>query len=527
MSGVEIAGAALALVPFVQEIFTSYSTVIKGSRRNAHLSSRLLSERARFETIVQGLSRYDDADMSPEMKEKLIKLMKTNAANLERAAEMFHRGEQRPTSVKTIKEYFGGGRELQDLVEIISQVNSSLTMVLQIATYRLSHQINDQIDELARETQRRLQRLALGENTDSSQPTKVDQEETMSHKTEITQRGVRPEQPRGQLLERLVRLSAELLVLFSNELPEYAEISNQFRLWGLAIESEGLYRALNSETQDLEKSQYRGMIQLLFRSNIRIGRVLVWWANNVEEKSLQDEWHVVLARCTAAIEQVHSELPGLPEVGMDDFSKTKRDAAGSTKAVLRTVELCIRTLRNCLPPTINFARAYPIQIEDLPASEVARLLDVSVDLIEPAAQAFKKAVGSTARKKEPKDVVEVDLDSIYNVFNAQAAILQEWKDKHRQDIELKLGENSPAKLASIADAIENITSVLLELPNALGGVVDQVPADPPPPYQKNSKDRMFISVTGEPVSYEYLQMQAKMQSESRQFTDLLGPSHTV
>lgn len=49
------------------------------------------------------------------------------------------------------------------------------------------------------------------------------------------------------------------------------------------------------------------------------------------------------------------------------------------------------------------------------------------------------------------------------MFGEQAAGLQKWKEKHREDIEVKLVEKSPAKLASVADAIENIAKVLRKL----------------------------------------------------------------
>jgi hypothetical protein len=92
-----------------------------------------------------------------------------------------------------------------------------------------------------------------------------------------------------------------------------------------------------------------------------------------------------------------------------------------------------------------------------------QLLDSAVDLIEPASQALAEAAKSAARNKRPKDAVKVDLESIQRVFDEQAAVLQKWKEKHRQDIEVKLVEKSPAKLASVADAIENIASVLRKL----------------------------------------------------------------
>jgi hypothetical protein len=91
---------------------------------------------------------------------------------------------------------------------------------------------------------------------------------------------------------------------------------------------------------------------------------------------------------------------------------------------------------------------------------VTRLLDISVDLITPATEAFSKATKDATADTRSRDDPIVDLESIQRVFEEQSAQLQKWKVKHREDIVLKLAENNPAKLASVADAVENIAKVL-------------------------------------------------------------------
>lgn len=91
---------------------------------------------------------------------------------------------------------------------------------------------------------------------------------------EYTTTYTRLEHSSGELLERLVKFCTGLLTLFSNEQPEYADDSNQFRLWGLAVKSEYLYKALDHDMIGSRNVQWQDLIDLLFRSIIRIGKVL-------------------------------------------------------------------------------------------------------------------------------------------------------------------------------------------------------------------------------------------------------------
>jgi hypothetical protein len=186
-----------------------------------------------------------------------------------------------------------------------------------------------------------------------------------------------------------------------------------------------------------------------------------WWAPKARRPTMDIERRTALESCAAAIYQVYVEIPKLPRVGTDDLlDATTSNPAESTKAVLRTIELVIRNLGNILPSIVSFTRQHTFQSESIAASDVTRLLDISVDLITPATEAFSKATKDAMADTRSRDDPIVDLESIQRVFEEQSAQLQKWKVKHREDIVLKLAENNPAKLASVADAVENIAKVL-------------------------------------------------------------------
>ena len=105
---------------------------------------------------------------------------------------------------------------------------------------------------------------------------------------------------------------------------------------------------------------------------------------------------------------------------------------------------------------IEFCRQWRTQFDDVDASDVVALLDISVDLIAPAAEVLSKV--EPPSKVEPRS--RIDIESISRVFDEQASVLRKWKDKNRHTIETKLVSQSPAKLASAANAVGNIAKLL-------------------------------------------------------------------
>ncbi|KAI0872174.1 hypothetical protein GGS24DRAFT_508996 [Hypoxylon argillaceum] len=448
----------------------SFVSIIEDTNRseNGILLMRLRLERAKLETTAQLLSWFDPTDSRAYAMHKTAHSLMENLA--ECLSILDHHRKLPSRNSLNIKLTPVGTEELQVMVMEVSVLNDYLLKVVQ-SDQELDLEQNDQIA------------ISMGHSTPPSAGLISERIET-DHKEalvqEYTTTYTRLEHPKGQLLERLVKFYAELLTRFSNEQPECVDVSNQFRLWGLAVKSEYLYKALDHDMIGSRNIHVVGAHRQRFRKNA--GRV-VFRAR---------EMHLRYIR-------IHVEVPSLPQVGMKDFSMMLGNKAESTKAALRTVE-------------------------DLLASEVVRLLDASVDLIEPASHALTEAANLAVRNKRTTDGVTIDLELIQRVFDEQATVLRKWKEKHRKDIEVKLVEKSPAKLASVADAIENIINILMEFPTTLKSRSDLDPIrkdidermkgfeasvqslvnlerqldsiDAPPLYRDITRDRVIISVTG-------------------------------
>ncbi|KAJ4181693.1 hypothetical protein NW755_010962 [Fusarium falciforme] len=92
------------------------------------------------------------------------------------------------------------------------------------------------------------------------------------------------------------------------------------------------------------------------------------------------------------------------------------------------------------------------------AKDVKELLEASVKMIRPGSEALSRA--AEVAKAQPDESTLVDTKSITEVFNRQAAYLEKWAEKHKQDIQTKLANESPAKFASVADTVERIAYYL-------------------------------------------------------------------
>src|SRR5436190_22224143 len=83
----EVAGVALGAVPLITTITRYYANIIKGtaaaSMQWQPFHTRLLTERARFESIIQQLSRVNtEDDFDSELKGVLNSLMLTTTESL-------------------------------------------------------------------------------------------------------------------------------------------------------------------------------------------------------------------------------------------------------------------------------------------------------------------------------------------------------------------------------------------------------------------------------------------------------------
>lgn len=192
-----------------------------------------------------------------------------------------------------------------------------------------------------------------------------------------------------------------------------------------------------------------------------------WWESLADPASRDSDWHVTLEMCSQAVLKAHENATWLPyfnpgDIGGNGDIGDKANHARAQQAVVNTTELLIDNLVNCLPSIISFKRQYTVTDSEISASDVTQLLDISETLIEPAHEALEKARkdGSWPSDQPEKDTV--DFESIQRVFEEQTRALRMWKSKHREDVEIKLADRNPAKLASVADTIGNLAAILGE-----------------------------------------------------------------
>lgn len=191
--------------------------------------------------------------------------------------------------------------------------------------------------------------------------------------------------------------------------------------------------------------------------------ITVWWwqERNIAASQLeghitaQQEAHTMLQQCAAAVTSARANAPWLPVFEPIDIEAHGGNPNLLTEAVFETIKIHVDNLVNCLPSVVNFSRQYFTREPEIQAPDVARLLDICVDSIAPASIALSKAAHSAT-----VDDGSIDFESIERVFDEQAKARQKWREKHRQDIETRLAENNPAKLASAADSIGNIAVIL-------------------------------------------------------------------
>ena len=187
----------------------------------------------------------------------------------------------------------------------------------------------------------------------------------------------------------------------------------------------------------------------------------VWWRLEHDAVSTEAERRV-FKQCSAAVIAARMDAPWLPAFDLEGVADVSGDAKKLAKSVLKSIELPVKNMATCLPAMVEFTRQFKVMNADITASDVTRLLDISADLIKPASDALQMAATRQTAGEEPKGGDKIDFDSIQRVFHQQARVLLAWKTKHEQDIEIKLAEGNPAKLASVADAVGNIARFLGE-----------------------------------------------------------------
>ncbi|KAH8668957.1 hypothetical protein BX600DRAFT_265926 [Xylariales sp. PMI_506] len=497
----EVAGLVVGLFGTVEvliNILKRYSDVIRLSdTHNAKpYSVRLRVERGKFETILQLLSQQD-GEISPELQAPLVRATGEMARVLEDASKTLARKEKmlgQTRLTRFIKEFETpeNPRELEKILERLSLLNDALLQMLPLSVSKSHH--SDDVSERSGVPAKEPDTVAETSSVQSPESASKNQDDPViedapprksieaiekplerSEHASLALDELTPpweEQTRGQMLQGLVNASEAFLLQVSEERAVFSDVSTRFRVWKTAIESEYLYDALDffAASKPDRPQHHVDMGNLLFRSVIRINRVLIWWLQ-ARREAISGKWYHQIQECTNNINHVFSKIPDLPDAGVADFVKANRSAAESARVVLETIGLVVKTLEKSVPSTTRIAREYSIQSENMAAADVTQLLDTCVELIDPAAEALSRVskvspnMTSRALQKSPAPVESL---SILQAFNTQALRLRSWKALYREDIELKLADKNPAKLASLAEAIKNIVAIMSEVLSTLG-----------------------------------------------------------
>lgn len=182
----------------------------------------------------------------------------------------------------------------------------------------------------------------------------------------------------------------------------------------------------------------------------------LWHSDNPERHRIPELNKVLSQFASISIqvrETVHDlDLPS-PAVEADG---TKDDLKAST---IRTLEVVIGTLRDCLPSIVSFSRACIGLDNDILVSEyVTKHLETAVELIRLCSEALSQAAAAVGH--QPYKGVGVYKGPNPREFDRQASFLEQWAEKYKRETETKLARGNPAKLAAVVGAVCNISYFL-------------------------------------------------------------------
>jgi hypothetical protein len=143
MAAIEISGSVIAVVGLVSEIFKLYGSIIRGpiahSSRCQTLLSRLLVERARFETTLQLFSMIPDA--APELKDALASLLSEMRDSLEKATRLMATTNPGSSKMTAMLKITTREDNLKELIQRVTGLNDQLQTIASIFTLRSNHQL--------------------------------------------------------------------------------------------------------------------------------------------------------------------------------------------------------------------------------------------------------------------------------------------------------------------------------------------------------------------------------------------------
>ncbi|KAF5699761.1 hypothetical protein FMUND_14626 [Fusarium mundagurra] len=428
----EATGVVIGVVSLITSAAKTYQQLLQMTTRSDDVSdiqTKILLERARFETSVQHLSRFQGVLELPPNVEPIF----TKMGQMERSMNMMmdslhtYTYQQKKASNRILNRSHGSRQDVEEHLERFSGLNKQL----EIMCAELGREMMIMTHYAVRKVQEPAFMLATDYETKSA--------ERGDHtlKTDVQD---------AKVLKELATSCGLLLRLRGTVDPLFAELSNQFELWKYGLDSQRFYHALKTNSR---QNLRRDLVLLLYESMLQIGETIV-------RKSLED-FASMSIRIREAVQDLDQSAPPAETGGSQDDEKAN---------VIQTLELVVGTLSDLLPSIVSFSRTCMALGDYTPdADDVKELLQESVKMIRPGSEALSRA--AEVAKTQPDESSLTDTKSITEVFDKQATYLEKWAEKHKQDIESKLANESPAKFASVANAVERIAYYLDKLPTTV------------------------------------------------------------
>jgi hypothetical protein len=288
MSGVEIAGLVLGVVPILQNTLILYSQLIEGirfardinKRRDIELLyTRLTLERARFETSIQQLSKFDSSSVSPDFSGLLIELLERNGKLLLDAEEVVRRDE--PFSGLT-KRFMWSRKEktVLELLDRLCSTNDALSMaghVLATANkapqgesstlwpgISVAEHLRSFLSDTSDQDGHGLEDQGMLEDDDDLSP--GPSSDAGFHNGEpVTS---------GNLMRNLVLCCNALFTQMAQRDAAFVDVMMTYRLWKHGMDSRHLYQSIDTGVGKRSKSAQHDLGELLLSTMIRLCLVL-------------------------------------------------------------------------------------------------------------------------------------------------------------------------------------------------------------------------------------------------------------
>ncbi|KAK7408679.1 hypothetical protein QQX98_009147 [Neonectria punicea] len=457
---------ALAVFGIYSYAFKLFAKVLKargglGSEWRLQ-SSKMIIERARLETTMQQLARAN-LDTFSGLKSVVVGLLSDMTNSLENAATLANAIESRTGSMAVLQFAFREDAWRQTMDRII-EMNAQLEKVATIVAKQKRDEPETN-DSAGMSESANLPEPVMNEILNTLHNRTGEPPEKLEQHLKLMDVPVSPkispsaeEEPSGSLIERVGTCCGMLLKACGKKYSNFVEILDCFQLWVRAVESEGLYDAIDQASQDPTNIDRQSLGRLLLPTEVQIGEILVWWQQEISDKSTDGELHILLSQCADAMMEAKQDFPWLQTSEPGDIKVPRSDIDGLTGAALEIVQLLVNNLATCLPSIVDFCRKR--QRSEISAADVAEMLQLSVELIEPASEALSQAAANARADSTSTDESKVDFDHIRSVFDKQSAELTKWREKHGQDIVAKLAQKNDAKLAAVADTVGNIADFL-------------------------------------------------------------------